>query len=64
VPIQRRWLKPKEVAKILDCHLQSIYSGLLSGDLPGAKIKGVGWRVDIKAINEMMERQIAERRQK
>ena len=61
----RRWIKPREAAeKILGCHVQSVYSGLLSGTLPGAKIPGIGWRLDRLELEKRLERDIAERSRK
>jgi excisionase family DNA binding protein len=62
--MERRWLKVREAAGVLSLHPQSLYDALLSGKIPGAKLSGLGWRVDIKAVNEMMEKQIAERKKK
>jgi hypothetical protein len=56
----RRWLKPCEAAEFLGCHVQSVYSGLLKGALPGVKISSVGWRLDRLELERRLERDIAE----
>jgi len=58
---ERRWLRPKEAAERLDCHIQTIYSSLLRGDLPGARIKGIGWRLDWLELQRRIESEIMER---
>jgi len=60
----RRWLKPCEAAVLYGCHVQSIYSGLLSGTLPGAKLRGIGWRLDRLELEKRLEKEIAERGRK
>ena len=62
--MERRWLRPGEAASILGCHIQSIYSGLLRGDLPGARIKGIGWRLDRVELEKRIETEIQKRQQK
>lgn len=54
----------RAAADLLSLSVQGLYDALLTGKIPGAKLPGLGWRVDIKAINEMMERQIIERQGK
>ncbi|MCJ7565125.1 MAG: helix-turn-helix domain-containing protein [Candidatus Aminicenantes bacterium] len=60
--MEKRWLKVKTAADLLSLHPQSLNDGLLAGKIPGAKLPGLCWRVDIKAVNEMMEKQIEERK--
>jgi excisionase family DNA binding protein len=62
--LERRWLKPKDAAFLLGCHLQTIYSGLELGDLPGARIKGIGWRLDRVELEKRIETEIQKRQQK
>jgi len=62
--LERRWLKPKDAAFLLSCHVQSIYSGLLRGDLPGARIPRIGWRLDRVELEKRIETEIQKRQQK
>jgi len=62
--MERRWLRPREAAEYLGCHLQTIYCCLLKGDLPGARIKGVGWRLDRVELEKRIETEIQKRQQK
>jgi len=57
----RRWLKPREACELLGVHLQTLYSGLERGTLPGAKIPGLGWRLDLFTLEKRLERDIAAR---
>ena len=60
--MEKRFLRVKEAAALLSLSVQGLYDALLTGKIPGAKLAGLGWRVDIKAVNEMIERQIVERK--
>ena len=62
--MERRWIRPREAASILGCHVQSIYSGLLKGELPGAKIPAVGWRLDMIELERRFEKDITQRGRK
>jgi len=59
--IEKRWLRPAEAASILGCHVQTIYAGLHVGDLPGARIKGIGWRLDRVELERRIETEIQKR---
>ncbi len=57
----RRWITPKEAANYLSIHLHSVYKLLAQHKLPGAKMPGVGWRIDRKKIDEWFETEIKDR---
>jgi excisionase family DNA binding protein len=57
----RRWIRPKEAAALLGAHLQTIYAGLERGSLPGAKLPGLGWRLDRLELERRLERDVAAR---
>jgi len=59
--VEKRFLRVREAAVLLSCHPQSLYDGLLAGKIPGAKLPGLGWRVDMRTLIEAAEKQIAER---
>jgi excisionase family DNA binding protein len=54
-------MRPGEVAEYLSIHLQTVYRLINSRQLPAAKLKGVGWRIDRKQLDALMEREIEER---
>jgi len=56
----RRWLNVRETAVYLHFHPQHVYELLSRGELPAARIGGA-WRVDSKALDELLERQIKSR---
>lgn len=39
------WLKPGEVAKMVRCHIASVYRAVLRGTLPARKLPGGGIRI-------------------
>jgi len=53
----RRWITPKEAAEYLSLHPVSIYRLIAKGVIPSVKI-GHSVRVDLKALDELLERQI------
>lgn len=52
--MEKRWMKPKEVAEYLSVHLKTIYRMLYVHQIPAVKVKGAGWRIDRKKLNEML----------
>ena len=63
-PPARRWIKVGEASVLYGTHPQTLYAGLLSGTLPGAKIPGIGWRLDRLELEKRMERDIQARARK
>jgi len=57
----KRWMKADEAAEYLSINLQTVYRLMLCRQLPAVKLKGVGWRVDRRRLEAMMEREIEER---
>jgi len=55
---ERRWISPKECSLYLNLHLKSIYRLISQYEIPAVKIGG-SVRVDLKALNEKLERQEA-----
>ncbi|MEN6560122.1 MAG: helix-turn-helix domain-containing protein [Acidobacteriota bacterium] len=51
----RRWLRVNEAAEYLGVHPVSIRRGISKGDIPAAKIKSVGWRVDGSRLDAILE---------
>jgi excisionase family DNA binding protein len=47
---ERRWLRVSEVAQLFNCSAWSIYKGVSRGEIPAARVKGIGLRVDLKAL--------------
>ena len=60
-PPPRRWIKVGEASVLYGAHPQTLYAGLLSGVLPGAKLPGLGWRIDRLELERRLECDIAER---
>jgi excisionase family DNA binding protein len=58
---EKRWMKADEAAEYLSINLQTVYRLMLCRQLPALKLKGVGWRVDRRRLEAMMEREIEER---
>jgi excisionase family DNA binding protein len=52
---RKRWIKPKEAADYLSIHVKTIYRMIYMNHLPAVKIKGAGWRIDRKKLDEMLE---------
>ena len=61
-PVRRFWTVG-ETAVYLHFHPQHVYELLAKGRLPGARIGG-SWRIDSKALEADLERDIAARTQK
>jgi len=53
----KRWITPKEAAEYLSLHPISVYRLMAKGLIPSIKI-GHSVRVDLKALDEIFERQI------
>lgn len=60
----KRWMKAKEVAEYLSVHPHTVYRLLLVNGLPAVKLKGIGWRIDRKKLEDWIERQAEERERK
>jgi excisionase family DNA binding protein len=52
---EKRWLKPGEVAENLSVHLKTVYRLIYCYGLPAVKLKGVGWTIDRKRLDALME---------
>lgn len=61
---EKRWMKPKEVAEYLSVHVKTIYRMLYAHQLPAVKIKGAGWRIDRKKLDNMLEGEVEENERK
>jgi len=61
---EKRWMKPKEAAAYLSVNLKTVYRLLCTHGLPGAKLQGIGWRIDRRKLDQWIESQIGEREQK
>jgi len=57
----RRWISPRECSEILGCHLMTVYSWINSGKLVAARIGRRFVRVDLKALEEDLEKQTLSR---
>jgi len=58
--VKKRWLKPKEVAEYLSVHPKTIYRMIYANQLPSVRIKGAGWRIDRKKLDDMLEDEMEE----
>jgi excisionase family DNA binding protein len=58
---EKRWMKAHEAAEYLSINLKTVYSLVQSHQLPAVKLKGVGWRIDRKRLDAIMEKEIEER---
>lgn len=54
-PIEKRWLRVKELAVYLGSSPSNIYNLVHKGLLPFSKIKGIGIRFDLVKINAILE---------
>jgi len=61
---EKRWMKAAEVADYLSVHRVTVYRMLYAHRLSGLKIKGVGWRIDRKRLDNWMEGEMEERERK
>lgn len=59
-PERRRWLTVKEVSVFLSVHEKTAYGWAARGLLPSVRVGG-SLRIDLPRLEEMLERQIAER---
>lgn len=55
--MERRWYKAPEVAAYLSLSSKTVYDLCSRGLLPCAKIKGIGLRIDIQKVDELIENQ-------
>jgi len=53
----RRWITPRETAEYLSLHPISVYRLMAKGIIPSVKI-GRSVRIDLKALDEFLERQL------
>jgi len=53
----KRWITPKQAAEYLSLHLISVYRLMAKGVIPSVRI-GRSVRVDLKALDELLEKQI------
>lgn len=62
--MEKRWMKPKEVAEYLSVHLVTVYRMLYAHQIPAVKVRGAGWRIGRKKLDEMLEGEIEEREER
>ena len=53
--IERRWLKPDEVALYLGITRGAVYNAIAKGLLPASKTPGIGLRLDKHKLDEILE---------
>jgi excisionase family DNA binding protein len=53
--LERRWISIRECSVILSLHEQSVYRLVYQGKIKAGKV-GRNLRVDLKALNEQLER--------
>jgi len=53
-------MKPKEVAEYLSVHPKTVYRMLYAHQIPAVKVKGTGWRIDRRKLDEMLEGEMEE----
>jgi len=53
---RRRWFKAPEIAEYLGLAPKTIYSLCSKGILPHSKTSGVGLRIDLQKVDELIER--------
>jgi excisionase family DNA binding protein len=58
---EKRWMIAGEVADYLSVHRVTVYRVLYAHGLPGVKLKGLGWRIDRKKLDNWMEGEMEER---
>jgi len=58
---RKRWMKIREAAEYLSVNPSTIYRMLSAHQIPGIKIKGAGWRIDRKKLDDMLEGEMEER---
>lgn len=61
---RKRWMKPKEAADYLSVHLKTIYRMISMHQPPAVKIKGAGWRIDRKKLDDMLDGEMEKRERK
>ena len=61
IPEGRRWITVRECAEFLGCHLQTVYSWIDSGKLVAARVGRRFVRVDLKALENDLEKQTLSR---
>ena len=57
---RKKWINPKEAADYLSVHVKTIYRMIYMNHLPAVKIKGAGWMIDRKKLDDMLEKEIDE----
>jgi len=58
---RKKWMKVKEVAEYLSVNASTVYRMLSAHQIPGIRIKGAGWRIDRKKLDEMLDDEMEER---
>ena len=61
---EKRWMKIREAAEYLSVHPVTIYRMISAHQLPAVKIKGAGWRIDRKKLDDMLEGEMEEREER
>lgn len=54
--MERRWYRAGEIAEYLNLSEKTIYLLCSRGVLPSSKIKGIGLRIDIRKVDDLLER--------
>jgi len=53
--IQRRWLKVSEAAAYIGMSVKGLYDLCSRGLIPHTRLKGVGIRIDLRKLDELLE---------
>lgn len=53
--MERRWLRVKEAAEYLGISVKGLYDLCSRGLIPHTRLRGVGIRVDLKKLDELLE---------
>ena len=54
--MQRRWYRVNEVSEYLSIPPKSVYSLISKGIIPHTRIKGLGIRIDLPKLDELLEK--------
>jgi excisionase family DNA binding protein len=55
--IEKRWLKVSEAAEYLGLHPKSVYRACSDGNIPCAKVPGIGVRIDKDELDALLEQE-------
>ncbi len=54
--VEKRWMSVREASEYLGLHLKSLYRACRRKQIPCSKYRGIGVRIDKKALDELLER--------